>query len=453
MPLGSLDSDSTVTPAARPPKDAPANKPIGGKKNAPASNVAASAAIAPDSWLTGGISQFDALFGGDALAASGTAGTVIPDGVNDIVATEANTPPGVAGPPRGGGRGYAPPPPKSEEEAAMESALADRAKRASMIGANIKGLDKLSSHPLSKRVPGTPGLHAPSVKPMSQEEYDKLSDTQKAAVDFNTMLGKAVRRDTKLQSEYDPTDEQKATYDATVKEIFGEDGGSEYYAPETLALLRQVMYDDSSADLDDFLGMNMAVTAGALSTIDIPSTEADKLLNPFGNASSKPSAARELALKTNDMEEKIAAGTELMQTVTAMSKAQRQEAVGALGGIQRAPVERLGYKEGSDAEDAPMQQQVDAYFVKAFDKLAQKGTADQTDEILGTIRKDLMGAEKDSGMSDLYKRFMNYADSRSRISLDYGQALAQGTMPDGTPGEYQTPEQFRVLLGLSKGEK
>ena len=127
-----------------------------------------------------------------------------------------------------------------------EETEAERAKRAEILGITTGALTT------------TPELIKDMTHRMTREEYDALSDKQRAAVDFNTSLAKAVRRDLRLQDKYDPSKEERKNYDAASESMFGKDHGSEIYAPETMALLRQLKVKDTADDLDVCLALGVS---------------------------------------------------------------------------------------------------------------------------------------------------------------------------------------------------
>lgn len=122
------------------------------------------------------------------------------------------------------------------------------------------------------------GLNDPEknkVYRMSDEEYLALTPKQRAAIDFNTALVTAVRQDKRNQERYGRSvtengmvaisgesavgEEQRKLYEADLESMFGSDRGSDFYAPATVALLKDIGYKNENADLDDFLNLKMAV--------------------------------------------------------------------------------------------------------------------------------------------------------------------------------------------------
>lgn len=98
---------------------------------------------------------------------------------------------------------------------------------------------------------------------LTWEEYDKLSDADRAVVDFNGDFLEARAKDFENKKVYEKTatPEQKAKYDEDLANIFGGRGGSETYAPNVLSLLKSVDFDAVGQDLDEYLNLDRLVTA------------------------------------------------------------------------------------------------------------------------------------------------------------------------------------------------
>jgi hypothetical protein len=272
---------------------------------------------------------------------------------------------------------------------------------------------------------------------MTQAAYDQLTPLQRSAVDFNTNLVRAVRKDRKLQDEYAPTDQQMATYDKDVEKMFGPDGTSDLYAPETMAVLRQIDFHDDSAALDDFLSLDAAIHArdlkdlGPLKTVINPATPPAKARRredvPLENAATDRSDLMYgLARNTQSMEHALVRGNQMLQSIQAVAAVERNDDLGFIGGVANEPPTMPGY--GSSDKDA--------YYQKAFDMLAAKD-ADK-DAILAALNTDLH--------PDQFQEFLAYADNRSANAERYhiGLGATEGV-------DYRTPEQFRKLLGLDGG--
>lgn len=311
-----------------------------------------------------------------------------------------------------------PPKPTRQEnltEARQTLVDAQRLQREHAIGADVAGPTASGRNPSVGRV-----------KPMTQAEYDALTPKERAAVDFNTMLVQAVRQDTRRQNKYDPSQAQQNNYDLTVTKMFGDDRGSETYAPETLAVLHQIGFSDDTADLDDFLGLNAAITARDLKFLknDPGPTVAEAQMNPV--RLDRYELTETLATSTKQMEDTLARGNQMLASIGQTTAMDRIEDLQRIGGLQSRQPLAIGYG-GSE---------LDAYFQRGFDILASKENTGDRDEVLATMSSELSPSEFDS--------FMEYADSRSKNAERYDLKLGQGK-------GYKPPEQFRKMMGLEKG--
>lgn len=266
------------------------------------------------------------------------------------------------------------------------------------------------------------------VERMSQADYDALSPLQRSAVDFNTSLVRAVRHDRKRQDQYKPSPDELQAYDAALIDIFKDNvsGSDATYAPETVALLKQIGYTDENANLEDFLGLNASIHAndlGGLNTLDLSAGSKETASPEIDRAN----LVHDLASSTQHMEATLAKGTELLQTMTATAKLDRADEIQLFGGTPDAPKVAVGYGN----------KDIDAYFQQAFDLLANKET--DRNQIFTALNTDLLPEE--------VTKFMAYADTRSRNAAGYGLDLGQ---TEGT--RYRTAAEFRKLLDLPGGD-
>jgi hypothetical protein len=212
------------------------------------------------------------------------------------------------------------------------------------------------------------------------------------------------------------------------------------YAPETMAVLRQIGYNDGktdkSGDLDDFLGLKAAIKTKDLDNLTVNleqgmSTTAAAEAPGAAPRTERINLATDLATSTQQMERALAKGNELLgaQTVTQAAKLERNDDVDFMGGLQnqlgKPPV---GY--GTD--------EVSQYFQQAFDILSRPENSGDKDQILATMNTELSPSE--------FNAFLAYADNRSAMSERYKMPLGQDEK-----AKYKTPEQFRKMLGLDQG--
>lgn len=322
--------------------------------------------------------------------------------------------------------GYGPMGRGNEAEVAAAQATLDealRGQRLAAIGSDAAVTDK----PVNIRK---------ATDRLSWDEYNALEPRQRAAVDFNTMLVQAVRKDRNHADEYQPTDVERLTYDNAVEKMFGKDRGSDTYAPETVAVLRQIGFADDRAGLDDFLGLKAAIQASDLKNLDPAdlhvgaSATAVEGGDPI--ASERITLAQNLATSTAKMQKALARGNALLgaPSVFAAAAAERGDDTDFLGGQRFDPASaktELGY--GTD--------EVSKYFQQAFDILSRPENSGDKDQILATLNSELSPSELHA--------FMSYADQRSAMSQRYKTPLG-----GDQKAKYKTPEQFRKMLGLDQ---
>lgn len=281
---------------------------------------------------------------------------------------------------------------------------------------------------------------------MTWEQYQALSDRQRGAVDFNSMLVSARQQDLKSQDEYAKLDDTtKATYDKAVRRMFGEDGGSETYAPRTMAELRRIGFDGKAhdADLDQFLSLEVAIDQKDLKNFKVDSKESSMVQTgaAAGIVSGMPEDSvfkiQDAVLDgMRDLTEKLQKGNQLLQGFRpSMARdISVRDDLKFMGGIEQKPARMApGFREGAKpGEEAT----IDDYFRTVLEKLATKTedpavTWGKVNQILRPEEFQLLG---------------NYIDSVTRNAELYDGALKNGN------GRYRSAAEVRALSNLDKGE-
>lgn len=252
-------------------------------------------------------------------------------------------------------------------------------------------------------------------KVLGAEAYKDLKPDQKAAVDLNTLLSKAVQQDLRQQAKIESGDlklRSTKEYDDAVDAVFGEDS-STTYAPKTVALLNSIGFETKDIDLDDFLKLKTAVTASELDGFSL-----EQRGGPDAN------------LATPEHER-----TKMQEALVSSFSAMRTDPVGGenLLGLQRSLVgtnRQLGFGTQNSSGDAPMDQQLNAYFNNALVDVSRADKDDKyANEILGDVRANLTDEE--------WKAFVNFLDVRTREAMQYKRPLFD-TMVDPETGEEMT---------------
>lgn len=317
-----------------------------------------------------------------------------------------------------------------QARATLDSAL--RAQRAKAIGANTVA-------------PQGAGNIRKRTDEMTDAEYNALDPKQKAAIDFNTMLVDAVRRDRKLQDEYDPTKADQRYYDAAVSNMFGDtQPDALQYAPETLAVLKQIGYNDPQADINDFLSLKATIKTSDLkdlATGAVVPTENARVADsmPTPEADRTELMAR-LASSTQRMEAELAKGTDLLTKFPSVIDAayvDRANMLEPIGAVQRSQLPSMGMIGYGAAFDDNGERTIDGYFQTAFEALAAKKNQGDKDAILSSVNAKLSPSEFDA--------FMAYADARSANSSRYDLPLGETDKVD-----YSKADRFRKMLNLDQ---
>lgn len=273
---------------------------------------------------------------------------------------------------------------------------------------------------------------------MTWEDYQALSDQQRAAVDFNTALARAVRNDLRHQDDYASVEATpRLAYDTDVERMFGEDGGSTRYAPQTVALLKQIGFTDDGADLDQFLNLRAAITDK-----DLKRLQWENVPGLSDQASSQlPAAANERMSYVDSISDAAAQRLdELMSTPGALPSPKQnllsQSQVMATG--YGADTLKLNTPPGFGPAGEVLGDNgitnkdfSDALFVLASKQI----TPEKQQEFLGVLNSQLTPEQR--------RAFMSYADARTRQAAEYDLPL--GSDPSV---QYRGPEEIRKLLGL-----
>lgn len=269
---------------------------------------------------------------------------------------------------------------------------------------------------------GDEGQYAP--QEMSVEAYLNLPPRERAAVDANTALVSAAKDDIAEWSKQQGsiTDQN---YLSQVNEKFGDDGGSDTYAPRTMAVLNDLGLDLNGKDLDQYLNYSALVTADDL-----------KGLAPGTKPSEDPRQQNAVAFAdaaTKRLSETLASGQTLLDSIRSTSDQGAQ--------LFGKPATAAPLGTTNSALDADLQQ--------AFDIFSQKQSqADLTPETVGGVYAEL---EKKYGVTP--NEVAQYFDTRLQ-SNEYLNASGGDNITLGGPNsrlEYLSPQDFRSKF-LKRGE-
>jgi hypothetical protein len=266
---------------------------------------------------------------------------------------------------------------------------------------------------------GGEGKYVP--EEMSVDAYLTLSPQQRASVDANTALVAAAEQDiaswAKQQVAGKAVDDK--TYFEQVNNTFGDKGGSDTYAPRTMAVLGDLGLNLEGKDLDQYLNYSALVTADDLKALAPgASTSADDPRQQ--NAVAFAEAA------TTRLSETLAAGQTLLDSLRTSSETGTQ-----LFG-QPATTAPVGFT--NNERDADLKQ--------AFDVLAQtRAQTDLTPETVGKLYSEL---QTKHGVTP--NEVAQYFETRLQ-SNEYLNAAEDSDVTLGGPTsslDYLSPQDFRA---------
>lgn len=289
---------------------------------------------------------------------------------------------------------------------------------------------------------GKPADMKQEIDRLNWEEYNNLTPLQQAAVDYNTMLVKAVKQDRRMQESYNPSSDTKTAYEGALEEMFGSsDKGSDTYAPATMGVLRQIGYKgDGAGDLDDFLNLDATFSAKDLKRLnqseDLGLRRAgsgDMFANPVMDE--RMDLLGSLARGTQDAQSSVLEkGNAILKNFSAQAMA-----------LARADdIQRLG---GVDAVVSPNNPDMAQTFDSAFNLLSD---ADIDAKIPGgiqtvfaTIQDQMDEKQRSKFIEYVKKRLVNATNSDTGLLTDSPDVQTQ-----------RTPEELAKLLkldGFTKG--
>jgi hypothetical protein len=277
---------------------------------------------------------------------------------------------------------------------------------------------------------------------LSREDFARLSPEEQSAVRFNTLLVQAREKDLNHRGDYTPDNVQKAEYEKTVRQMFGKHGGSETFAPETVAVLKRIDFEQVGDDLDDYLGLKTAVTQDDLRSMHDRAPAKLLLTSAFeaqrhdNGDIARAQHGEQMAEHTAKLREAMARANHLMTSFKDSAALDRNDDVLKLGGEINHMHPEFGYGQRSDRR--PDYKGIDVFLPKMFHTQALRSG-------VGTPESWASLYQADAALPDLDVRdaYLRYADTRTQIAKEFELPLykAKG---------FRTAQEFRKALGLGK---
>jgi hypothetical protein len=272
---------------------------------------------------------------------------------------------------------------------------------------------------------GGEGQYAP--EQMSVDAYLQLSPQQRAAVDANTALIQAAEEDkaswAKQGMSGKPIDDKD--YLGKVEGKFGDAGGSNTYAPRTLAVLDDLGLNLQGKDLDQYLNYSALVTADDLNALQ-PGAPRDNPRQQNAAAFAEKASAR--------LSETLAAGQTLLDSIRTSSDANQQ-----LFGAPAQTAPPVGFARGERDSD----------LAQAFDILSQtRSQQDLTPETVSGLYSELQ-QKHNITPNEVAQYFETRLQANEYLNASGGDPVALGGPSSSL--EYLAPQDFRSKF-LTRGE-
>jgi hypothetical protein len=262
---------------------------------------------------------------------------------------------------------------------------------------------------------------------MSVDQYLTLTPMQRAAVDANTALVAAAEQDTaswaKEQVAGKPIGDKN--YLDQVKNTFGDNGGSDTYAPRTMAVLNDLGLNLQGKDLDQYLNYSALVTEQDLQGL---------AGTPAGDNPRQQNAAAIAKAASTRLSETLATGQNLLDSIRTSSDSNRQ-----LFGATDPAAPPVGFANSARDQD----------LAQAFDILSQtRSQQDLTPETVSALYNEL---QQKHGITP--NEVAQYFDTRLQAN-EYLNATTDQPVSLGGVGsslEYLAPKDFRDKF-LTRGQ-
>lgn len=298
------------------------------------------------------------------------------------------------------------------------------------VSADYPQADAARTAAVVKQADAPPEKRPPTLKTrqLTWEEYNKLTDDQRAAVDFNTMLIQAREKD--LNTDYAEFEGGGANqeYQEAVERMFGTRGSTETYAPETMAVLKSIDYEAASGEaLEDFLSLDAAISAKELKGFDTAPDPIQGGLASYGlDQAIKPE--EKAAASTAHLERVLAKSGQLIQNFRASTAAARSGLAVRYGGVANKATPALGFGEDEDS----------SFFRQGIVALSMDLSPEETALVWDDLQKQLT--------PEKMRAFLKFADDITRDSLEIRP-------PQWTQDEKVifNPQLIRERLGFDRG--
>lgn len=275
------------------------------------------------------------------------------------------------------------------------------------------------------------------------DAYFGLNPQQKAAIQFNTGLQAAVEAD-KALSDYDSGGDKD--YKSAVEELFGKEGGSDYYAPNTLAFVQSLgLNNDKIGDLDNFLNLSAAITQEEVDSLGaegykapdqkLVEAAANKYDSEFGDEDAELLRRSQVEFFSSqtlkNISDVLEKGTSLLESIRMSSTQFNPEAASLYeGGGPTGGAALRGTDVGADLDT----------LINSMGSTMKEATDDDLRNVLGALNEKYQGKLDSGQVSDYMEQRL-----QAQEFADAAFSPEELTARYATDG-YLTPAQIRARL-------
>jgi hypothetical protein len=272
---------------------------------------------------------------------------------------------------------------------------------------------------------------------LNWKTYEKLSDDQKAAIDFNTLLVEAREED--LDEKIKLSGEKLTKYDETVKKIFGEGRGSTVTAVNTVDLLSDLDMDIVGQDLDEYLSLERAFDTEELGDFKFSNRDVQTLESLATGGEQTPEQTSQIYAQVRNPENMAAVDSAGVEQAHKMIETKLQDPK-----ADTYDFESLMYGKAKDTQAPPsafsdISKSWDKEQVAEFDDWAQwawgEVSAEKPQFTMGQIMGDLDALTQ--GSPEARQTWLNFIQNRVDMAGQYG-----------SPEETAAAEKIAKYAGL-----
>jgi hypothetical protein len=273
--------------------------------------------------------------------------------------------------------------------------------------------------------------------PLTWEAYEALSDDQRAAVDFNTLLIEAREKDLSKPVTLDAAG--RTEYDQKVEKLFGVGRGSDVVAQSTVDLLSQLDMNLVGQDLDEFLSLDRAIDTTELK--DFKFSDRDlKTLDDLVNKDATESYAQVRSATNLGALDTAAVQKAQALLKSAAADPNRMTSEFGLGLLNPTATPSLGLGGEGTLWSNPADAQKNQWFQLAMQALSNPETAAQVG--IPADVDTMSWLLEDMDLTDWFtpedkQTFLNFVQAESDLLGNYG-----------TPDDAKLAEAIRQRAGL-----